>query len=50
MKITQEVRDFAAAEGLKESEAVEEGLRRKAEEFRDSGGEVYRPSLPARRT
>ncbi len=44
MKITQEVRDFAAAEGLKAEEAVDEGLRRKAVEFRDSGGEVYRRS------
>jgi phosphomethylpyrimidine synthase len=44
MKITQEVRDFAASEGLKEEEAVTEGLRRKAEEFRDAGGEVYRRS------
>jgi phosphomethylpyrimidine synthase len=42
MKITQEVRDFAAAEGLKAEEAVEEGLRNKAEEFRNSGAEIYR--------
>jgi len=44
MKITQEVREFAAAQALQEEEAVSEGLRRKAEEFRDSGGEIYRRS------
>jgi phosphomethylpyrimidine synthase len=42
MKITQEVRDFAATLGVAEGEALEEGLRRKSEEFRESGAEVYR--------
>ena len=42
MKITQEVRDFAAAEGLKEEEALAKGLAQKSEEFRGGGGEVYR--------
>jgi phosphomethylpyrimidine synthase len=42
MKITQDVRDFAATLGVAEEEALEESLRRKSEEFRTSGGEVYR--------
>lgn len=36
MKITQDVRDFAA------QEAAEQGMREKAAEFVSSGGEVYR--------
>jgi phosphomethylpyrimidine synthase len=38
MEITQQVRDFAAAEGLSVREAVDVGLARKAEEFRGRGG------------
>jgi phosphomethylpyrimidine synthase len=41
MSITQEVRDFAARRGLTETSAVEEGLRKKAREFRDAGSELY---------
>jgi phosphomethylpyrimidine synthase len=39
MKITQEVRAYAAAKGLSESEALEAGLREKSEEFRAARGE-----------
>jgi len=42
MKITQEVRDFAAAHGIGEEKALEAGLKDKAREFRDEGGEIYR--------
>jgi phosphomethylpyrimidine synthase len=35
MRITQDVRDYAAAL------EIEEGLKAKAEEFRESGGEIY---------
>ena len=43
MKITQEVREYAARKGLAaESAAVAEGLREKAQEFREGGGEIYR--------
>src|SRR5262249_522451 len=43
MKITQDVRDYAAKHGIaEETAAVVQGLRDKAEEFRKSGGEVYR--------
>ena len=45
MKITQEVRDYAATHGLpEETVAVVHGLREKAAEFKKSGGEIYRPS------
>jgi phosphomethylpyrimidine synthase len=36
MKITQDVRDYAAAEAAREA-----GLKEKAEEFREKGGEIY---------
>jgi phosphomethylpyrimidine synthase len=42
MKITQEVREFAAAQGLLESEALEKGMETKAVEFVESGAEMYR--------
>ena len=42
MKITQEVRDYAAKHGLSESDAIQVGMKEKAEEFQKSGGEVYR--------
>lgn len=42
MKITQDVRDFAAAQGLNEAEALEKGMETKAVEFVRSGAEIYR--------
>ena len=43
MKITQDVRDYAREHGLAEvDEALAEGMKAKAEEFRKGGGEVYR--------
>ena len=45
MKITQEVRDYAATAGVADdAAALARGLRDKAEEFRKTGGEVYRPA------
>jgi phosphomethylpyrimidine synthase len=44
MKITQDVRDFAAKQGVSEQEAIEKGMEAKAVEFVKSGGEVYRQS------
>ena len=42
MQITQEVRDYAAAQGVAESdEALAKGMQDKAEEFRAKGAEVY---------
>jgi phosphomethylpyrimidine synthase len=46
MKITQEVRDYAAAQGLSDTAALEQGLATKAEEFRRAGGELYIPIQP----
>ena len=43
MKITQEVREYAARDGVAaETVALAQGLRDKAEEFRKAGGETYR--------
>jgi len=41
MKITQEVREYAAQKELDEQAAIEAGLREKAEEFRKGGAEIY---------
>ncbi len=41
MKITQEVRDYAASQGVSESEALEKGMQEKAAEFVKSGGKIY---------
>ena len=42
MKITQDVREYAAKKGLDEARALEEGLKEKAEEFKKGGAEIYR--------
>ncbi len=42
MKITQDVRDYAASQGLSESEALEKGMQEKAVEFVRGGGEIYK--------
>ena len=42
MKITQDVRDYAAKQGISEDEALEKGLEEKAVEFREMGAEIYR--------
>ena len=45
MKITQDVRDYAAKQGIEAIPvAVETGMEEKAREFREQGGEVYRPA------
>ncbi len=41
MKITQDVRDYAAQVGLSAEEALKRGMEEKAEEFVKRGGEVY---------
>jgi phosphomethylpyrimidine synthase len=41
MKITQEVRDYAAEHGLNEVVALESGLTEKAAEFKKAGAEIY---------
>jgi len=41
MKITQEVREYAAKKELDESEAVLEGMQEKSTEFAEKGSEIY---------
>ena len=41
MKITEDVRQYAAAQGLSEEEALKKGLEEKAREFAEKGAEVY---------
>ena len=48
MKITQEVREFAAAKGVAEEAALAEGMAAKADEFNRAGGEFYIPIHPAK--
>jgi phosphomethylpyrimidine synthase len=42
MRITQDVRDYAAAQGLSEAEALAKGLQDKSSEFLEKGAELYR--------
>ena len=42
MKISQDVRDFAAKEGLEEAAALSKGMEQKAEEFVKQGSQLYR--------
>ena len=46
MKITQDVRDFAAAQGVGEGEALARGMAAKSAEFKAAGGEIYIPIQP----
>ncbi len=41
MQITQEVREYAEAQGLAQEGALEAGLAAKAEEFKERGAEIY---------
>ena len=41
MKITQDVRDYAAQQGLSEEEALKKGMEQKAVEFVKKGAEIY---------
>jgi phosphomethylpyrimidine synthase len=45
MKITQDVREYAAKQGLEEEKALAVGMSEKAKEFVEKGGEVYQ-NLP----
>jgi phosphomethylpyrimidine synthase len=42
MKITQDVREYAAAQGLNEEEALSKGMEQKSIEFVKQGAEIYR--------
>jgi phosphomethylpyrimidine synthase len=41
MKITEEVRKYAAEQELSEDEALRAGMEQKAREFTEAGAEIY---------
>jgi phosphomethylpyrimidine synthase len=41
MRITEDVRKYAAEEGITEEAAIEKGLQQKATEFNEAGAEIY---------
>ena len=41
MKITKDVRKYAAEQGIAEEEALKKGLEEKLKEFAEKGAEVY---------
>jgi phosphomethylpyrimidine synthase len=43
MKITEDVRKYAAEKGLAEEQALAAGLEEKAREFVEKGAEIYSP-------
>ena len=47
MKITQEVRDYAAAQGVEAPQALQRGMAEKSVEFKAGGGEIYIPIKPS---
>ncbi len=42
MKITQDVREYAAQKEIEENQALEAGMKEKSQEFVESGGEIYK--------
>jgi hypothetical protein len=41
VKITEDVRKYAAEHGLSESKAIESGIQEKRKEFLEKGAEIY---------
>ena len=42
MKISQDVRDYAAEQGIGDIDvALEEGMKEKSKEFKDHGSQIY---------
>jgi phosphomethylpyrimidine synthase len=41
MKITEEVRQYAASQGVPEEKALERGMAEKSKEFLEKGAEIY---------
>ena len=41
MKITEDVRKFAAEHGMAEQEALQKGMEQKARDFNQAGAEIY---------
>ncbi len=46
MKITQEVREYAAREGVTEEKALAVGMAEKSKEFTATGSEIYHGNMP----
>ncbi|MGC4016077.1 MAG: phosphomethylpyrimidine synthase ThiC [Luteolibacter sp.] len=44
MKITEDVRKYAAEQGLSEEQALQAGMDEKSKEFTEAGAEVYVPA------
>jgi phosphomethylpyrimidine synthase len=44
MKITEDVRKYAAEQAISEEEALTKGMAEKSKEFIESGAEVYQPA------
>ncbi|MCW1924041.1 hypothetical protein OKA05_15850 [Luteolibacter arcticus] len=44
MKISEDVRQYAAEQGLAEEEAIARGMEEKSKEFVEKGAEVYTPA------
>jgi phosphomethylpyrimidine synthase len=41
MRISDDIRKFADAQGVSETEALAKGMEEKSKEFREQGGEIY---------
>jgi phosphomethylpyrimidine synthase len=41
VKITEDVRKYAAEQGIAETEALESGMQEKRKQFQESGAELY---------
>jgi phosphomethylpyrimidine synthase len=41
MKITEDVRKYAAEQGMSEDEALKRGMEEKSREFAEKGSELY---------
>ena len=41
MKITEDVRKYAAEQGISEESVIQQGLEQKATEFAEKGAEIY---------
>jgi phosphomethylpyrimidine synthase len=46
MRISQDIRDYAAARGLDAEQALELGLKEKSTEFMEAGASIYQPVAP----
>jgi phosphomethylpyrimidine synthase len=41
MRITEDVRKYAAEHGITDAEAIEEGMQKKKNEFLEKGADLY---------